>query len=277
MSASIMFNTLLRGFRIAPADVRLLRHKDKRADKGRGPYELWRDNRPAFENYQSTQGIRRRKLFSAPYWAAFLVTPNRETMFGGLYRVRYFGLLPHDRPKPHVQGEIEKAGTCDLYDFALDDAMSDLVGKLFIDWGQSAINWAQYAKRNDKCVTELRLAFREDVFPGFLNFVEPLSRIGKLPTSWQVTLSASRGVYLLTCPRTKALYVGSATGASGFWGRWLCYVQTGHGGNVELMKCDPSDYQVSVLEVAGTSATIEEILAMEGRWKSKLRGTLNKN
>lgn len=277
MSTSIMFNTLLRGLRISPADVTLLRHKDKRADKGRGPYELWRDNTPAFEDYQSTQRIGRRKLFSAPYWAAFLVNSNRETMFGGLYQVRYIGLLPHDRSKPHIQGEIDKAGTCDLYQATLDNAMSDLIGKLFIDWGQSAINWAQYAKRNNKHVTELRLAFREDIFPGFLSFVEPLSRIEKLPTSWQVTLSSSRGVYLLTCPKTKALYVGSATGASGFWGRWLCYAQTNHGGNVELMKCDPSDYQVSVLEVAGTSATVEAILAMEWQWKLKLRGKLNKN
>ena len=62
-------------------------------------------------------------------------------------------------------------------------------------------------------------------------------------------LSASRGVYLLTCPKTREQYVGSATGGDGFHGRWLSYARDGHGGNVGLKSRDPSDYQVSILEV----------------------------
>ena len=38
----------------------------------------------------------------------------------------------------------------------------------------------------------------------------------------------------------------------GFWGRWQDYIQTGHGGNLGLKSRDPSDYQISILEVAGT-------------------------
>lgn|GEM_PF-4666522 len=41
-----------------------------------------------------------------------------------------------------------------------------------------------------------------------------------------------------------------------------------------------SDYQVSVLEVAGTAATREDVLAMESRWKKKLKSQemgLNRN
>jgi hypothetical protein len=45
----IMFNTILREVVPALTDVRLLRHKDTRATRGRSPYELWRDNRPQFE------------------------------------------------------------------------------------------------------------------------------------------------------------------------------------------------------------------------------------
>ncbi len=57
----IMFNTLLleAGFKLE--DVRLVRHKDQRSKKGSSPYELWRDNRPEFERYQSVQGIHNRK------------------------------------------------------------------------------------------------------------------------------------------------------------------------------------------------------------------------
>lgn len=94
------------------------------------------------------------------------------------------------------------------------------------------------------------------------------------------TLKSSCGVYLLTCPKTKEQYVGSATGGDGFWGRWQDYILTGHGGNIALKKRNPSDYQVSILEVAGTAVTIEDIKNMEEKWKSKLQNRvmgLNRN
>jgi hypothetical protein len=93
-------------------------------------------------------------------------------------------------------------------------------------------------------------------------------------------LRASNGVYLLTCPKTKEQYVGKADGAEGFWGRWQEYVRTGHGGNVALKSRDPGDYQVSILEVAGTAATPEVIAKMEILWKKKLQSQemgLNRN
>jgi hypothetical protein len=49
------------------------------------------------------------------------------------------------------------------------------------------------------------------------------------------------------------------------------YVTTGHGGNVALKRKEPSDYQVSILEVAGSNADISDILEMEERWKQKLQ------
>ena len=69
----IMLNTILREVGLPLTDVRLIRHKDKRATRGRTPYELWRDNRPQFELYQSLQSIPNRKKLSAPYWAVFIV------------------------------------------------------------------------------------------------------------------------------------------------------------------------------------------------------------
>lgn len=43
---------------------------------------------------------------------------------------------------------------------------------------------------------------------------------------------------------------------------------------------NPSDYQVSILEVAGTSSTDDDIRGMEQRWKVKLQSNeigLNRN
>jgi len=275
----IMFNTILGETRLQLKDVRLVRHKDKRAKRGRTPYELWRDNRPQFELYQSTQSISNRKKLTAPYWAVFVVNLNDETMFAGLYAVKYRGLLEKDIPMPHMDS-VDKAGSCDVYDLMLQDTLNDFIGKLFIDWGPGALAWVQYTDRNNKPITELRKEFKEPDFPGFLNFIQPLSKLDHMFKSWVAALKSSRGVYLLTCPKTKEQYVGSATGSEGFWGRWQDYVHTGHGGNVGLRSRDPSNYQVSILEVAGTSATTDDIMAMEGRWQSKLQSQemgLNRN
>jgi len=200
-------------------------------------------------------------------------------MFAGLYAVRYRGLLRKDTPRPHMEG-IDEAGRCDVYDLTLQNTLSDLIGKLFIDWGPGALAWVQHADRKDKPITELRMAFHEPTFPGFMNFIQSLSKLDNVPKSWITALQSSRGIYLLTCPKTKEQYVGSATGEEGFWGRWQDYFQTGHGGNLGLKSRDPSDYQISILEVAGTSATTEDILRMEGRWQAKLQSRemgLNRN
>jgi hypothetical protein len=232
-----------------------------------------------FELYQSTQAIANRKKLTALFWAVFIVNLNDETMFAGVYAVEYRGLLDQDTPKPHMDG-IDRAGSCDIYALTLQDTLNDLIGKLFIDWGPGALAWVQHADRKDKPVTELRRAFQEPAFPGFLNLLQPLSTLGKVPMSWIGALRSSRGVYLLTCPKTKEQYVGSATGEEGFWGRWQEYIHTGHGGNQGLKSRDRSDYQVSILEVAGTSATADDIRTMEGRWQSKLQSRemgLNRN
>lgn len=275
----ITFNMLLREAHLPLSDVRLLRHKDNRSARGRTPYELWRDDRQQFELYQAIQGIDKRKKLRARYWASFVGTPSDETLFVGLYTVKYKGLLSRDTPRPHRDG-VDKAGTCDEYEMTLAQDFTDLVGKLFIDWGPGMRSWIQRADRQEKPIVELRTEFKEPAFPGFLNFVEPLSKLATLPKGWIATLQSCGGVYLLTCPKTKEQYIGSASGEEGFWGRWQAYIENGHGGNVALKSRNPSDYQVSILEVAGSASTVDDILRMEGRWKAKLQSRemgLNRN
>jgi hypothetical protein len=276
---AIKLNTILSGAGLDLSKVRLLRHKDKRAMKGRTPYELWRDAREQFDLYQSIQRIENREKLRTQHWASFVVTPSDETMFVGLYRASHRGLLEKDTPMPHMDG-VDTAGSCDVWNLTLETNLNDLIGKLIIDWGPGGRAWIQRVDRQNKDVTELRAEFKEPAFPGFLNFIEPLSKLDKLPKSWLTALCSTRGVYLLTCPKTKEQYVGSATGEEGFWQRWEEYAQTGHGGDVALKSRDPSDYQVSILEVAGTAATSDDIMEMEKRWKLKLQSRemgLNRN
>ena len=275
----IMLNTILSADNLDLSEVRLLRHKDSSSAKGRTPYELWRDNPNQFDLYQSTQSVKNEAKLRARYWASFVGTPSDETLFVGVYDVKNRGLLERDTLKPHMDG-VDLAGSCNIYDLTLLQTMGDLVGKLVIDWGPGDRAWIQRADQQNKAVRELRKNFKEPDFPGFLNFREPLSRLDKLATGWIEVLRSTKGVYLLTCPKTKEQYVGSATGAGGFWTRWREYVLTGHGDNVALKSRDPSEYQVSILEVAGTSSTDNDILSMEQRWKLKLQSRemgLNRN
>ena len=275
----IMFNTILRQAGLDPSEVRLVRHKHNDAIKGRRPYELWRDDRKKFEQYQSIQAIRNRRKFTAPHWAVFVVNYADETMFAGLYHAKYRGPLEKDAPRPHANG-YDKAGQVDIYDLRLQDKLSDMTGRLFIDWGRGALAWVQYADRHDKPVSELRIAFQEPDFPGFLNFVLPLSRLNNLPGGWIAALRSCRGIYLLTCPKTKEQYVGSASGDQGLWGRWQDYISNWDAGNIGLKSRERSDYQVSILEVAGSAATSDDIFRMEGRWQIKLQSFemgLNRN
>jgi hypothetical protein len=69
----IFFNSLLAQHGLAPATVILLRHQDKQAAPGRTPYDLWRDNRPAFEIYQACQSFENRSKFSrVSNWASLV-------------------------------------------------------------------------------------------------------------------------------------------------------------------------------------------------------------
>ena len=275
----LSFNVLLASAGLAAGDVRLLRHQEKSAP-GRSPYELWRDRRDVFEQYQARQATENRTRFgTAAHWASFVATPGGETLFAGIYRVRGRALLEEDAPKLHAYG-VDAAGACDTYALSPSGHNGDLIGRLVIDWGPGFRSWIQRADNQDKPVLEIRRAFREPDFPGYLSFLAPLSTIPSLPGGWAQALRAARGVYVLTCPKTKEQYVGSAFGEGGFLGRWLEYAETGHGGNVALKSREPSDYRVAIVELAGSAASADDVMGMEALWKAKLQSRemgLNRN
>jgi hypothetical protein len=69
--------------------------------------------------------------------------------------------------------------------------------------------------RAGKPIVELRRSFSEDAFPGFDALILNLADIETIPASWQAALTATQGIYLLTCPRTREQYVGMASGSGG--------------------------------------------------------------
>jgi hypothetical protein len=149
----MMFNTLLEEAGLKLSEVRLVRHKDRRAKKGRTPYELWINNRPKFEAYQSLKSIQNRPKFNAAFWAVFVVNFFDETVFAGLYSVEYVGLLKKNTPMIHMDG-VDKAGTCDVYKLELEETLGNHIGKLIINWGPSPKAWIQHAERQNKQIID---------------------------------------------------------------------------------------------------------------------------
>jgi hypothetical protein len=279
---ALTFNLLLRDSDVDPREVRLMRHQHVARD-GLTAFALWRDNRAEFERYQSAQRADRRAYFASKYWAAFVVPSDGSTVFAGMYEILGHSPVPVDWVDPLIRQTATQMGReLDIYEFHRLAEFDYLDGCLKVDWGKGARSWAQRADRKsgNKPILELTQNFREPDFPGFTHFIGNLGSLPSLPTSWIAVLSATKGIYLLTCPRTREQYVGSAYGAEGFWGRWQSYVATGHGGNVSLKSRDPSDYQVTILEVMGSAATVEDVISTEQLWKAKLQSRdmgLNKN
>ena len=265
---ALTFNMLLESEGIDPADVRLLRHQ-ARGSGDHTAYGLWRDHRPLFEAYQATQQVRNRVRLAGTIWASFIVAPDGRTLFAGLYRHGDVRVVPTDWPYPLSPRPEE--GEDELHELVTLDALAAYAGCLAIDWGGATRSWVQRADQQNKAIVELSRTFEEPPFPGFSSLLLKLSSIDTLPAAWASALAAARGVYLLTCPRTKELYTGSAVGGEGFLARWRNYAANGHGGNVMLRSREPSDYQISILEVAGSLASEVDILALESRWKAKLQ------
>lgn len=266
----LKFNSLLEAAGLDPADVILLRHQEQQVRGGLTAYQLWRDDKENFDLYQSQQSKTGRKIFGQPWWASFVATPTGETMFVGLYASRFKNEIAVDMLHP-LGGKIIKAFTSDCYAQQHDQRLRDYEARLYIEWGLGYKKWTQYAANQNKTIVKLSQKFDEPEFPGLMNFIEPLSRISQLPATWIEVLKNSKGIYLLTCPRTAEQYVGSASGADGFYGRWMQYASNGHGGNVRLKSREPSDYQVCILEVAGSSLILDEILELESKWKIRLQ------
>jgi hypothetical protein len=160
-----------------------------------------------------------------------------------------------------------------FYSMERSDLLDAYVGRVVIEWGKSKIAWVQRAGWQPKDILEIRATVAEEPFPGFIHFISTIQALADVPSTWRSNLSNARGIYLLVSKKTGQQYVGSALGSEGFWGRWQAYAHDGHGGNKLMKGTADGDYQVSILEVASSSATEAEILRLEALWMKKLTTT----
>ena len=129
----------------------------------------------------------------------------------------------------------------------------------------------------------LREPYSGRQFPGYddidLSFDELETIVTNERLDWKTPLQNIKGIYLISVhDRQVRSYVGAAHGNEGIWSRWVQYISTGHGGNVELralLRGRDLDYcrtrfRFALLEAMPIRTPDEAVQARERHWKDIL-------
>ena len=277
--------TIFNIFKIYEIDssvVKLARHGNKELPI----LETFKKNLPRFETYQSFQ--KPGKFGKASSIAVFAPYYKTTALFLGLWDIQ--GCTETSKFTKETQSELRIHNLPEnwfyetvRYSLKKNNILDNLSERLVIEWGTATVAWVQ---SKDKEVVELKGKKSIGDFHSFgqvnLNFYDLKMLIQSPDTNltWVKALGSVNGVYLIKDKLSGKLYVGSAYGDQGIYGRWSVYAQNGHGGNLELQNLDPINFQFSILEIVPATTTADGVIEVENRWKEKL-GTrqfgLNKN
>ena len=130
----------------------------------------------------------------------------------------------------------------------------------------------------------------DKTFPGYKNVSVSYRELKKKLESpeWRTALSCRNGVYLITDKSTGKLYVGSAYGEKGIFGRWETYIKSGYDKhevengkypnkklrelvNEKGLSYIQENFQYSILETFTDDVSDEYIIGRESWWKEALR------
>jgi len=265
----ITIQELLYNRGIKPTDrVKLIKHKDVRIDL----HILYQNNYNSFLIYQSQQS---KDVFkNVDYIVSFLGEERTLCRLIGVYKIldsTYFEAIQYS--------EIKNLPYQFLYTIEEKIGFDDLEQKVIIDWGKSQ-TWHQWIY-NRKEVVQIQPGLRFKQFKDYFDFILDFNELNEIISNkypiWKKMLSATNGIYLINDKKTGKLYVGSAYGKEGIWGRWKTYVQTnGIGGNVQLDALIDSDnlyaknFSFSILMLLPSTITSNEAIKKENLFKRKL-------
>lgn len=277
VSVPFCFNELLKNNQIDLKSVILVRHADKNFNPN--AYDLWMRkvdsiDLESFDLYQSIQP--KGKFKNKDILASFVSTPQKETLFVGLYKI-----IKDEQPVNTeifcpVRGGKYESKYNSFYHLEKMSFLAEYEGRITVNWVYGDRNWCVSANPDKHFpIFEIRNRIDDTPFPGFDRFIWKISDMDKLPNSWVQILKNIKGVYLLTCLDTGKKYVGSAQGAEMFYGRWMSYFNDGHGGNKGMKNHDTSGYKVTILEVASSTDDDHAIIQKENIWKEKLSSDIS--
>lgn len=263
---------LFETYGLNPNVIRLVRHSNRELSV----LPVYRESIDYFTEYTSWQ--RQNKFNKDQYLAVFGPSRGTTALFLGIWEI-HGCTLNRDLKQKHrkllnkYQLPEDWFDRAVRYDLKYSPIMADLSERLIIDWGRATVSWVQ---KKDKSVVAITARESIGEFTSYdevqLNWKD-LSRLCKDTDSnytWIKALSSVNGVYLIRDSLSGQLYVGSAHGKEGIWGRWKGYAQTGHGGNKLLKPLDCNHFEYSILEIAPATFTADQLIERENRWKVRL-------
>lgn len=249
------------------ARIKLVRHKDSRIDL----YTTYRTKREMFLRYQQQQS---KEVFNGvDYIVSFIGEEGLLSRFVGVYKVL------RCRQLPKAQVSVNKNLYSFEYDLEESFKFDDLKERVIVKWS-NAISWHQWIK-NEMEVIEIHPGLHYKQFTDYSDFILNFKELKEIVTNgyndWRRMLSGVKGIYLISDTNTGKLYVGSAYGEEGIWGRWNSYISTnGHGGNKQLkelvLKKDDyaENFQFSILMILPKTITSDQAIEKERLFKNKL-------
>lgn len=218
----------------------------------------------------------------AEYLLVFISGQSTTAKFYMCYKISGTPILAKDMVIPAGSPHPEWYQRENEYYYPLEetDIMADMKDRLVIEWGKAATVWSQWAT-NQKEVLGIQMSQKEP-FPGFEKLLLSFDKLQEVVgdpdkyEAWHTAMSSVYAIYLIADTEDGMLYVGSASGDRGLLGRWTEYANTGHGGNIKMVKklvtypdrC--RKYQFSVLQVLSMSLTKNEVDQIESMWKNKV-------
>ena len=212
-------------------------HKDKNL------FDLFLDHQDdgLFDDYvREHTPVNAKLLMQADYVVAF-VADGKYSRFAGVYKI-----LDEDKRIKVLSKDKRSFEEHVFVKVAMLKVFKEYGGRVLVDWGgMAAQRWLQWFKddkkvlRIDKGIIRLMIPFNSynDVI---LTFKELKNLVETDNVEWREKLKAVNGIYGIADQSNGKLYVGSAYGYEGIWGRWKVYVETnGHGNNdmlVELLR-----------------------------------------
>ncbi len=186
--------------------------------------------------------------------------------------------------KYRFAGKLRPTGTDSLYSFQrISIALDEYAGRLILrrESGFSLYNssatgkdflveeiWGKETHRTVQQYTDydsVELSFDElqEVIEGhYPDYYKPLSSV--------------KGIYMIVDGNTGKLYIGSAYGEDGIWGRWSSYAYSFHGGNCELQKLLDvhgeayfHKFKYIILQILPFKVSDKEIIEIEAKYKNR--------
>jgi hypothetical protein len=277
---TIELNEILVKQGINPETVLVFRHCAREPELRKVLPWLAEERPRVFNAYQQAQSPKPEKaLLRADYVASFIGHEPGKAIFAGLYKRGDVRPLTQEAYwKIPENMELRKFGMADdnrlsilWFDLELMETYVQWKGKLVITWPPPDRSYYRWANKNNFLIHSIlqENALAADM-PPWNRIVLTWDQLTVLPSSWKARLQEWRGIYLIFDASDGKSYVGSASGSENLLGRWLDYMNTGHGDNKNLKSRDRKYFNFCMLERVSPDMAPAELSQLEHAWMDRL-------